>query len=98
MFVLSLLIFSLRLFWSPSATLINLLNSLIIFSLSFFRSLVASLKVLSINHNEISISYEKNRINIEEIINLIKKNNIKISDISTDDGDLEDVFLVQTKS
>jgi len=57
-----------------------------------------SLKVLSINHNEISISYEKNRINIEEIINLIKKNNIKISDISTDDGDLEDVFLVLTKS
>jgi len=30
---------------------------------------------------------------MEELINLIKKNNVKITDISTDDGDLEDVFL-----
>ena len=30
---------------------------------------------------------------MEELINLIKKNNVKIKDISTDDGDLEDVFL-----
>ena len=43
--------------------------------------------------NEICVSYEKSKINIEELINLIKKNNVKIKDISTDDGDLEDVFL-----
>ena len=30
---------------------------------------------------------------MENLINLIKKNNAKILDISTDDGDLEDVFL-----
>ena len=30
---------------------------------------------------------------MEELINLIKKNNAQIKDISTDDGDLEDVFL-----
>ena len=30
---------------------------------------------------------------MEELINLIKKKNVKIIDISTDDGDLEDVFL-----
>ena len=30
---------------------------------------------------------------MEDLINLIKKNNTKIIDISTDDGDLEDVFL-----
>ena len=57
-----------------------------------------SLKILSINENEINLSYEKNRIKIEEIINLIQKDGIKILDISTDDGDLEDVFLRLTKN
>ena len=52
-----------------------------------------SLKIISNKENEICISYEKSKIHIEEIITLIKKNNIKIIDISTDDGDLEDVFL-----
>ena len=44
------------------------------------------------------MSYEKSKINIEEIINLIKKANVQIDDISTDDGDLEDVFLSLTKN
>jgi ABC-2 type transport system ATP-binding protein len=57
-----------------------------------------SLKVLSILENKICISYEKNKIKIEELINLIKKNNVRITDISTDDGDLEDVFLRLIKS
>jgi ABC-2 type transport system ATP-binding protein len=52
-----------------------------------------SLKVISVAENEICVSYEKNKIDIGELINLVKKNNIKINDISTDDGDLEDVFL-----
>ena len=52
-----------------------------------------SLKVISKLGNEICVSYEKSKINMEELINLIKKNNVKIIDISTDDGDLEDVFL-----
>jgi len=52
-----------------------------------------SLKIISKSGTEICVSYEKNKIYIEELINLIKKNNIKIMDISTDDGDLEDVFL-----
>ena len=52
-----------------------------------------SLKVISKLGNETCISYEKSKINMEELINLIKKNNTKIIDISTDDGDLEDVFL-----
>ena len=43
--------------------------------------------------NEICVTYEKSKVKIEEIINLIKKNGIEIQDISTDDGDLEDVFL-----
>ncbi len=52
-----------------------------------------SLKIISNLENEICVSYEKNTINIEELINLIKRDNAKIKDISTDDGDLEDVFL-----
>jgi ABC-2 type transport system ATP-binding protein len=52
-----------------------------------------SLKIVSHLDNEVCVSYEKNKINMEELINLIKKNNFKITDISTDDGDLEDVFL-----
>ena len=52
-----------------------------------------SLKIISNLDNEVCVSYEKSKINIEELINLIKKNNVKIVDISTDDGDLEDVFL-----
>ena len=59
---------------------------------------LSSLKVLSLKENEISLSYEKNRINMEEIINLIKKDNARILDISTEDGDLEDVFLGLTKN
>jgi ABC-2 type transport system ATP-binding protein len=54
---------------------------------------IDSLKVISKSDTEISISYEKSKINMEELIDLVKKNNVKIIDISTDDGDLEDVFL-----
>jgi ABC-2 type transport system ATP-binding protein len=52
-----------------------------------------SLNIISATENEICVSYEKSKVNIEELINLIKKNNVKIIDISTDDGDLEDVFI-----
>ena len=52
-----------------------------------------SLKIISHLDSEVCVSYEKSKINMEELINLIKKNNVKIIDISTDDGDLEDVFL-----
>ena len=52
-----------------------------------------SLKIVSHTDNEVCVSYEKSKINMGELINLIKKNNVKIIDISTDDGDLEDVFL-----
>ena len=57
-----------------------------------------SLKIISNEENEICMSYEKSKINIEQIINLFKKDNIKINDISTDDGDLEDVFLRLTEN
>ena len=44
------------------------------------------------------MSYEKSKVNMDDIVNLIKKENVKIYDISTDDGDLEDVFLLLTKN
>ena len=50
-----------------------------------------------INSNEsISITYEKNSANFGEIINYLSQNNIKILDIITEDGDLEDVFIQLT--
>ena len=52
-----------------------------------------SLKVISRLEHGVCVSFEKSKVNIEELINLIKKNNTTINDISTDDGDLEDVFI-----
>ena len=49
-------------------------------------------------NNEIIVTYEKKRHKIEEIINIIKKEGVKIIDLSTDDGDLEDVFIQLTKN
>ncbi len=62
------------------------------------NNLLDSLKVLSNNQYELIISYEKSKITINEIIQLINKQNIVISDIFTDDADLEDVFLRLTKN
>ena len=57
-----------------------------------------SINVLNNTINELTVSYEKNTLNITEIINFINNQNIKIYDISTDDGDLEDVFIRLTKN
>ena len=45
----------------------------------------------------ISVTYEKNSLDFGEIVNYLNKNDIKIKDISTEDGDLEDVFVQLTK-
>ena len=66
-------------------------------SIDLNSNISASLNIISNKDNEVVISYEKNKITIEEIINLIQKQNAKIIDISTDDGDLEDVFIKLTK-
>jgi ABC-2 type transport system ATP-binding protein len=57
-----------------------------------------SLKIILNNQNKLSVSYEKSKINIDTIVSILKEQNIKIIDISTDDGDLEDVFLRLTKN
>ena len=57
-----------------------------------------SLKVISNENSKLCVSYEKSKIKIDQIINYLIAQNIKIFDISTDDGDLEDVFLRLTKN
>ena len=45
--------------------------------------------------SEISAIYDKNKFKFDQIIDVVK-NNAEILDISTDDGDLEDIFLQVT--
>ena len=46
----------------------------------------------------ISVNYEKESIDFELLINYLKEKNLKILDISIDEGDLEDVFIQLTKN
>ena len=57
-----------------------------------------SLKVLYNRNKELIVTYEKSKLSIDDIIIFIKKNGVEIIDISTDDGDLEDVFIALTKN
>ncbi len=57
-----------------------------------------SLKILSNKERKITVSYEKSKVKIEEIIFQISKQDIKILDIITDDANIEDVYLGLTKS
>jgi len=50
------------------------------------------------SNNEITALYEKKKHKIDEIINQIKNAGMEIYDISTEEGDLEDVFIDLTKS
>ena len=57
-----------------------------------------SLKIYSNDKNVLKVSYDKKKLKVDEIISYINNQNIKILDISTDDGDLEDVFVSLTKN
>ena len=50
------------------------------------------------SNNEISALYEKKKHKIEDIINKVKNNGMEIQDISTEEGNLEDVFINLTKN
>ena len=52
----------------------------------------------SYNNNEITAVYERKKHKIDEVISKLKNSGIEINDISTDDGDLEDVFIDLTKN
>ena len=47
--------------------------------------------------SEIIAIYDKNKFKFDQIINTVKEN-AEIIDISTDDGDLEDIFLELTNN
>ena len=79
----------------------NILTKKIIFKLKIAKNigekLKSGLKISYPKSDLISITYNKNENKIEEIISEVKEKNIEISDILTEDADLEDVFLKLTK-
>jgi len=50
------------------------------------------------SNNEISALYERKKHKIDEIINKVKNTGMEIYDISTDEGNLEDVFMILQKA
>ena len=50
------------------------------------------------SNNTITAIYEKNLHKFSDILEILKKNNLEILDISTDDGNLEDVFIQLTNN
>jgi len=50
------------------------------------------------SNNEITVLYERKKHKIDEIINKIKSTGMEIHDISTEEGNLEDIFIDLTKS
>ena len=68
-----------------------------------FVSFAHKLKIIRITslvdlQENIEKSYSEASKKIDEIISYLSKQNIKILDISTDDADLEDVFIGLTKN
>jgi len=59
---------------------------------------IENLRISKINDEEYTISYEKNSNKFQEFLDFLNKNDIEIKDISTDEGDLEDVFVQLTKN
>ena len=57
-----------------------------------------NVKFLVQSNNTIAVNYEKESINFEQLINYLKEKNLKILDISIDEGNLEDVFIQLTKN
>ena len=84
----------------------NLLDSIktkkIIFKVNKVISIdsknLAGIKFTYKTNNEIIALYERKKHKIDEIINKIKNAGMEIYDISTDEGNLEDVFIDLTKS
>jgi len=56
------------------------------------------IKLSYISNNEITALYERKKHKIDEIISKIKNSGMEIYDISTDEGNLEDVFIDLTKN
>ena len=74
----------------------------IVFKLEEFNTNIdlnlPNVKFLVESSTTISVNYEKESINFEQLINYLKEKNLKILDISIDEGNLEDVFIQLTKN
>ena len=67
-------------------------------SIDLSKKKMSDLKYSLSAKNEITITYERNKHKIEDIIGIIKNEGVEIIDISTDEGNLEDVFIELTKN
>jgi len=84
----------------------NLLNSIktkkIIFKVNKINTInlenLNGIKFSYKSNNEITASYEKKKHKIDEIIDKVKNAGMEIYDISTDEGNLEDIFIDLTKN
>jgi ABC-2 type transport system ATP-binding protein len=84
----------------------NLLDSIktkkIIFKVKKINSInskdLNGIKFSQRSNNEIVVTYERKKHKIDEIIDKVKNADMEIFDISTDEGNLEDVFIDLTKS
>ena len=55
-------------------------------------------KVEKIDDTTIEVIYDKRNIDLSDILDILKKENLRILDIITEDGDLEDIFVQLTKN
>ena len=84
----------------------NLLNSIKTKKIIFKVNKINTINLENLNgikfsyntNNEIAISYEKKKHKIDEIISKVKNAGMEIHDISTNEGNLEDIFIDLTKS
>ena len=84
----------------------NLLNSIktkkIIFKVNKINTInlenLNGIKFSYKSNNEITASYEKKKHKIDEIISKVKNAGMEIYDISTNEGNLEDIFIDLTKN
>jgi len=59
---------------------------------------LSGVQFTSKDNNTITATYEKNSFKFDDIVDVLKKKNIEILDIATEDGDLEDVFVKLTNN
>ena len=84
----------------------NLLNRIKIKKIIFKVNKINKINLENLNgikfsyksNNEITATYEKKKHKIDEIISKVKNAEMEIYDISTDEGNLEDIFIDLTKS
>jgi len=84
----------------------NLLNSIKNKKIIFRVKKINTIKLENLNgikfsynsNNEIIASYERKKHKIDEVISKVKNAGMEIYDISTDEGNLEDVFIDLTKN